>query len=60
MRDRLCFFLGQVSEKADRAEAAVLLERFLAKASGGLFREKWLYSSLNCVRKIICVYEKHV
>lgn len=51
----MCFFLGQVSEGVERAEAVVRDEGSLGKLLGEPFRGKWMVSFLNCVKLKMCM-----
>lgn len=51
--DGVCLFLGQVSERVERAGAAMPVERLLATVLGELSTAKWLVSFANCVREWI-------
>lgn len=50
-----CVFLGQRSERAERAGAAVPGERSLATVLTELLSEEWLMSFVSCVKKRVCV-----
>lgn len=51
VRDGACMFLGEVSQGAQGARAAVLVELLPGRVPDELFSRNWFSSILNCVRK---------
>lgn len=55
VRDRVCLFFRQASERVERAEAAVPVERLLTRVLDELFTWEWLASVVNCVMARMCL-----
>lgn len=51
MLDGVCLLLGQMRERAERAEAALRAECSLDRILGELLNKKWLASLVECVRE---------
>lgn len=60
MRGVVCFFLGEVSGKVERADAAVPAKRSPGKVLGELLSGEWLASLVKGLRERTCVDEVRV